>query len=107
MEVPPVHSPGARLKGPPPTMSVIGVKHPGASNSKVVPKASPTANPSKHPRNRSLLFISISPIHSLLSEIAIYERFYFRPFEANRPTDFPERDQSSSLPGFDRARGHA
>src|SRR6516165_8066622 len=34
-------------------MSVIGLKVPGASNSKVVPKASPTANPSIAPRYRS------------------------------------------------------
>src|ERR1700730_3747429 len=34
-------------------MSVIGLKVPGALNSKVVPSASPTANPSSAPRYRS------------------------------------------------------
>ena len=40
-------------KGPPPTMSVSGSKVPGGRNSRVVPTASPTASPSRHPRNRS------------------------------------------------------
>ena len=37
--------------GPPPIMSITGSNDPGPLNSTVVPKASPTANPSKHPRS--------------------------------------------------------
>src|ERR1700751_2570183 len=50
MEVSSVHSPGFRLNGPPPMISVIGTKVPGALNSKVVPSASPIASPRRAPR---------------------------------------------------------
>ena len=41
------------LNGPPPTMSVIGVKVPGRLNSSVVPTASPQAKPTNAPTARS------------------------------------------------------
>jgi len=52
MEVSSVHSPGARLNLPPPTISCSGVKLPGGTNSTDVPTASPTANPSRQPWKR-------------------------------------------------------
>src|SRR3990172_7347062 len=53
MDVSSVHWPGLRRKGPPPTLSAVGSKDPGGWNSRVVPRASPTANPRRHPRYRS------------------------------------------------------
>src|ERR1700756_2321097 len=54
IEVSSVHSPGARSNGPPPAISSILLKEPGARNSRVVPSASPVARPSKAPRYLSL-----------------------------------------------------
>ena len=50
MEVSSVQSPGLRWNGPPPVISASGANVPGGLNSKVVPKASPAANPSRAPR---------------------------------------------------------
>src|SRR3990172_8784175 len=59
MDVSSVHSPGRRAEGPPPTMSSMGSKEPGGLNSRVVPSASPTARPSRHPRYRSIGFMDL------------------------------------------------
>ena len=61
IEVSSVHSPAAKSKGPPPTMSVTGSKVPGSSNSTVVPTASPTAKPTKQPQYRDWTFIGQHP----------------------------------------------
>jgi hypothetical protein len=45
---------GLESERPPSTMSAMGSKVPGGLNSNVVPRASPTARPSRHPRNRSI-----------------------------------------------------
>src|SRR5574341_963855 len=60
MDVSSVHSPGRKPKGPPPTMSSMGSKESGGLNSRVVPSASPTARPSRHPRYRSIGSIELS-----------------------------------------------
>src|SRR5688572_17047377 len=52
MDVSSVHWPGSRRKGPPPTISEIGVKLPRERNSRVVPTASPTARPRRQARFR-------------------------------------------------------
>jgi len=59
MEVSSVHSPGLRWNGPPPIMSVSGANVPGGLNSKVVPKASPAASPSRAPRYLSRVVLEI------------------------------------------------
>src|SRR5574341_1145404 len=81
MEVSSVHSPGRRPKGPPPTMSSMGSKEPGGLNSKVVPSASPTARPSRHPRYRSIgsmephnqVMEAISEVDEAVAELQVVE----------------------------------
>ena len=58
MDVSSVHWPGSNWNGPPPIMSSIGLNVPGDRNSRVVPRASPAAKPSRQPRNRSRVLIS-------------------------------------------------
>ena len=53
IDVSSVHSPAFSRKGPPPTMSSIGLKEPGGLNSSVVPTASPQARPSSAPVART------------------------------------------------------
>lgn len=53
MDVSSVHSPGWRLKGPPPIMSVTGSNEPRELNSTAVLTASPAARPSRAPWYRS------------------------------------------------------
>ena len=53
IEVSSDYSPGFSPNGPPATMSLIGLKVPGLLNSRVAPRASPTASPIRHPRYRS------------------------------------------------------
>jgi hypothetical protein len=60
MEVSSVHSPGLRWNGPPPIMSASGANVPGGLNSKVVPRASPVANPRRAPRYLSRVIFEIS-----------------------------------------------
>ena len=56
IEVSSVQYPGANSNGPPPTISWRGENEPGDRNSRLVPSASPTAKPIKHPRKRSICF---------------------------------------------------
>src|ERR1035438_7231743 len=62
IEVSSVHCPAFRLNGPPPTISVSGLKLPGGLNSSVVPTASPMAKPNRHPRKRSRVSIEPLPV---------------------------------------------
>ncbi len=52
MDVSSVHWPASRPNGPPPCMSVNGLKLPRGQNSTAAPTASPVASPRRQPRNR-------------------------------------------------------
>src|SRR5258708_20265864 len=78
IEVSSVHSPGARSNGPPPAISSILLKEPGARNSRVVPSASPVARPSKAPRYLSLGSIIIQWKAGALIKYASLERVVAR-----------------------------
>jgi hypothetical protein len=81
IEVSSVHSPGARRNGPPPIMSAIFAKEPGEQNSRVVPRASPTASPSRLPRNRSMRLTVRARAKSYFAPHSLYSLVIVGPMD--------------------------